>query len=246
MADIPAGPPAFLADGPPAFLVDGPPALLVDGPEDAALTVALAHGAGAPMDADFMAFFAEALAARGHRVVRFEFPYMAKRRADGKRRPPDRPEVLLATWRAVIAQLGPDRLVIGGKSMGGRIASMLADAAGVRGLVVLGYPFHAQGRPEALRVAHLEHLKTPTLILQGTRDALGARAEVEAMVAAARLSSVIRLHWLEDGDHSFGPRGASGRTRTQNWTEAAAVLGAFVAGLGEARPPAHAVRSAPP
>ncbi len=220
-----------MADGP-----TGPPDLLVDGPDDAAITIALAHGAGAPMDADFMAFFADALAARGHRVVRFEFPYMAKRRGDGKRRPPDRPEVLLAAWRAVIddldAEVGRARLVIGGKSMGGRIASMIADEAGVRGLVVLGYPFHAQGKPEALRVAHLEHLNTPTLILQGTRDALGNRAAVEAMVAAGRLSPEIRLHWLEDGDHSFGPRGASGRTRTQNWAEAATTFVDFVEGLG--------------
>src|SRR5512134_970358 len=121
---------------------------LFDGDEGAPLTIALAHGAGAPMDSPFMAFFAEGLANRGYRVARFEFPYMASRRAgDGQdRRPPDPTHVLIQAWRAVIAQLGakigPHRLVIGGKSLGGRIASMVADDAGVRGLVCLGYPFH--------------------------------------------------------------------------------------------------------
>ena len=108
---------------------------LLDGPADAPLTIALAHGAGAPMDSPFMAFFAEGLANRGYHVARFEFPYMAARRAGGNRRPPDQPSVLIETWRTVIAELGAElgakRLVIGGKSLGGRIASMLADDAGV-------------------------------------------------------------------------------------------------------------------
>lgn len=190
---------------------------LFDGPADAPLTVALAHGAGAPMDSPFMAFFAEGLAARGLRVARFEFPYMAARRADGRKRGPDRADALLATWRQAIAELGgARRLVIGGKSMGGRIASLAADAAGVRGLICLGYPFHPPGRPAAPRTAHLETLATPALIVQGTRDPFGTPDEV----AGYALSPAVRVRWIEDGDHDLVPRKRSGRSRDENWREA--------------------------
>jgi hypothetical protein len=204
-----------------------PPELTFDGPEAARLTVALAHGAGAPMDSPFMEFFAEGLAASGHRVARFEFPYMAERRQSGRRRPPDRVDVLLATWRRVIAGLGCRPLVVGGKSLGGRMASMVADETGVAGLVCLGYPFHPPGRPDSLRLAHLARLRTPALIVQGTRDPFGDRSEV----AGYALAPAIRVHWLEDGDHGFVPRAASGRSERQNWQEALAVLRRFVAGL---------------
>lgn len=203
------------------------PEFLFDGPADAAVTVVLAHGAGAPMDSPFMVAFAEGLAARGLRVARFEFPYMTQRRATGKKRQPDRAPVLEATWLNVIDHLGANKLVIGGKSMGGRIASMVADAAGVRGLVCLGYPFHPPGKPEKTRTAHLAELRTPTLILQGTRDSLG---NAEA-VAGYTLSPAIRLHWLEDGDHGFKPRKASGRTKAGNWAEAIEALADFARGL---------------
>jgi len=203
------------------------PEFLFDGPADAAVTVVLAHGAGAPMDSPFMVAFAEGLAARGLRVARFEFPYMTQRRATGKKRQPDRAPVLEATWLNVIDHLGANKLVIGGKSMGGRIASMVADAAGVRGLVCLGYPFHPPGKPEKTRTAHLAELRTPTLILQGTRDSLG---NAEA-VAGYTLSPAIRLHWLEDGDHGFKPRKASGRTEAGNWAEAIEALADFTRGL---------------
>jgi hypothetical protein len=118
---------------------------LFDGPADATWTIALAHGAGAAMDTPFMNCFAGGLANRGFRVARFEFPYMAARRRSGKRSPPDREGVLLDTWRTVIEELGHARLVIGGKSMGGRMASMVADEGQVAGLVCLGYPFHPAG-----------------------------------------------------------------------------------------------------
>jgi uncharacterized protein len=203
---------------PPEFLIDAPP-----GPGPAPLTFAFAHGAGAPMDSPFMDFFARGLAARGWRVVRFEFPYMARRRHAPKRPPPDRLPVLLETWRQVIAALGPERLVIGGKSMGGRIASLVADEAGVRGLACLGYPFHPAGKPERLRTEHLAALKTSCLICQGTRDALGNAAEV----AGYGLAATIRLHWAEDGDHDLKPRKASGRTAERNWTEAVEALDGF-------------------
>ena len=198
--------------------------LLVDGAEGKP-TIVLAHGAGASMDSPFMATMASLLAARGLRVVRFEFPYMAARR-EGCRPPPDREPVLLDAWREVIAALGgADRLVIGGKSLGGRMASRLADDAGVRGLVCLGYPFHPPGKPERLRVSHLEALRTPALVVQGTRDTLGSRDDV----AGYSLSPSIRIHWIEDGDHSLKPRAKSGRTEPQSLEEAADEVSRFVA-----------------
>src|SRR5260370_12988676 len=121
--------------------------LIYDGPKDAAATLVLAHGAGAAMDSPFMNRIAAGVAEWGIRVARFEFPYMDARRRTGKGGAPDREPVLRAAWLEVIERLGGGpRLVIGGKSMGGRIASLIADEAGVKGLVCLGYPFHAPGR----------------------------------------------------------------------------------------------------
>jgi len=204
------------------------PELLFDGASGGA-TVALAHGAGAAMDSPFMATMAAGLAKRGLRVARFEFPYMAARRATGKRKPPDRAPVLHATWAAVIAALAGDGpLVIGGKSMGGRIASEAAAAgAPVAGVVCLGYPFHPAGKPERLRTAHLAELAVPTLIVQGERDALGNRAEV----AGYALSPAAELVWLPDGDHSFKPRKASGHSEAENLEAAVDAVACFVATL---------------
>ncbi len=204
------------------------PSFLLDGPCNASLTLALAHGAGAPMDSPFMEFMATHVAAAGWRVARFEFPYMAKRRVDDKRRPPDREAVLLQSWTTVVDALGPERLVVGGKSLGGRIASMVADETGVRGLVCLGYPFHPPGRPERTRTAHLATLRTPTLIVQGARDPFGVEADTDSYT----LSPAIGLHWLGDGDHSFKPRKKSGRTLEQNLLEAARSVAGFLGGLG--------------
>jgi hypothetical protein len=202
--------------------------MLRDGPQEAPLTLVLAHGAGAGMDTPFMSRIAEGLAAAGLRVVRFEFPYMQRRRAEGGRRPPDRQPVLLDCWRQTIAELGPaGRLVIGGKSMGGRMASLIADEAGVAGLVCLGYPFHPAGKPERTRTEHLESLATPTLILQGERDALGNREDV----AGYALSPAIAVHWLADGNHDLKPRKASGRDHEQNLAEAVAAIETFISGL---------------
>jgi predicted alpha/beta-hydrolase family hydrolase len=173
----------------------------------------LAHGAGAGMSSPFLERFARRLAERGVAVVRFEFPYMCRRRQGGGRRPPDRTAVLEESWRRVVAALGGGpRLVIGGKSMGGRIASRVADELSAAGLVCLGYPFHPPRRPERTRVAHLAELVTPTLIVQGTRDPFGSPAEV----AGYRLSPAVRLAWIEDGDHSLVPRKRSGRTEEGN------------------------------
>lgn len=202
---------------------------LIDGPADAQWTVALAHGAGAGMDTPFIAAFAEGLAARGVRVIRFEFPYMAERRRTGRKRPPDREPVLRQTWLDIIVSLGPERLVVGGKSMGGRIASLIANETGVAGLVCLGYPFHPTGRPDQLRTSHLRALRTPTLILQGERDPFGSRDEV----GQYDLSPQVRVHWLADGDHSFKPRKASGRTERENWDEGIEAVADFLGRLGE-------------
>ena len=200
-------------------------AMMYDGPGNASHSVVLAHGAGAPMDSPFMNHMAEGLGENGIRTVRFEFPYMAARRKGGGRKPPGSPKKLLGDWRTVVEHLGdPSHLVIGGKSMGGRLASMLADELGVAGLICLGYPFHPPGRPEKLRTEHLEALSTPALFVQGERDALGDKAEV----AGYRLSERIRLVWLPDGDHSFKPRKASGETETENLRRAVAACAEFV------------------
>jgi predicted alpha/beta-hydrolase family hydrolase len=202
--------------------------LLVDGPATARVTLVLAHGAGAPMDSPFMAAVAHGVAEHGVRVARFEFPYMRARRESGARRPPDREPTLLARWREVIAALGGGaKVVIGGKSLGGRIASMVADDAAVRGLVCLGYPFHAPGKPPGNRIAHLATLRTPALILQGTRDSFGLPAEV----GAYELSPAISVEWLEDGDHSFKPRARSGRTEQQNLAVAIDAVVRFIGSL---------------
>ena len=192
------------------------------------LSIVLAPGAGAGMDSVFMEQVARALTAESFRVVRFDFPYMQEARKTGRRTRPDFPPVLEQTWLKVIEQLAePSRLVIGGKSMGGRIASMVADRAGVKGLVCLGYPFHPAGRPQILRVAHLKELKTPALVLQGERDALGSRTEI----AGYDLSSAIRLVFLADGDHSFKPRKASGRTYEENLGQAVREIATFCRAL---------------
>jgi predicted alpha/beta-hydrolase family hydrolase len=192
--------------------------LLFNGPARAPLTFAFAHGAGAPMDHAFMSFVAEGIAAAGFRVARFEFPYMAARRKDGRKRPPDRHQVLCDTVDAVAAEIGAERLVLGGKSMGGRICSERADALGVRGLICLGFPFHAPGKPVGNRADALKAIKTPTLILQGERDAFGTAADVPGY----GLPKKVRVHFLKDGDHSLKPRKASGRTEEQNLNEAVA------------------------
>ena len=203
------------------------PAWKINGPASASRTIVLAHGAGAPMDSDFMEFVAQGLAERAIRVVRFEFPYMAERRESGKKKPPDRAPKLQAAWLDVIEQLGATDLVIGGKSMGGRIASLIADEAAVAGLVCLGYPFHPTGKPDRLRIEHLQDIQTATLILQGERDAFGKREEVERF----SLAKSIHVHWLNDGDHSFKPRKASGVTQAENWTEAVEQTAQFVESL---------------
>jgi predicted alpha/beta-hydrolase family hydrolase len=182
---------------------------LITGPEDASVTLLLAHGAGGAMDSQSMTAAADALAATRLRVARFEFDHMAERRRSGRRLPAPRADTLVDEYRAAVSRLatsGP--LIIGGKSMGGRVGSMVADEiyrrGEIEGLLCLGYPFHPVGKPEQLRTAHLRDLLTPTLICQGTRDAFGTRDEV----AGYHLSGAISILWLEDGDHDLKPRKA--------------------------------------
>ncbi len=199
----------------------------IDGPDGAAANLILAHGAGAGIDTPFFDTLSTALVEQGVRVIRFEFPYMSRRRATGKKLAPDRAPVLLDAYRAAVAAQRDARpLYVGGKSMGGRIASMLADELGVAGLICFGYPFHPPGRPDRLRVAHLKTLATPALILQGTRDPFGGLDEVPGY----GLSPAIRIEWLEDGDHGFYPRKSSGFSQVEHWHAAAERAASFIHG----------------
>lgn len=186
------------------------------------------------MDSPFMTAFASGLATQGAsigdlKVVRFEFPYMQAQR-EGKKKPPDREPVLLETWREMITSIvntgcPRKRLLIGGKSLGGRIASLIADEQEIAGLICLGYPFHPPGKPQQLKIAHLQTLRTPTLICQGTRDPFGKAAEV----ADSHLSKAIQIYWVKEGDHSFKPHEASERTETDNWALAITKIIDFIA-----------------
>lgn len=199
-----------------------------EGPRRAPLLL-LAHGAGAGMDSAFMQSLASQLVAEKIRVVRFEFPYMQQQRQTGKRRPPNSAKLLKQHWVDRIEQFAStsrqrSRCFIGGKSMGGRIASLVADETGVAGLIGYGFPFQAPKKPNPERIRHLRDLKTPTLILQGTRDPFGTPEDV----ANFSLSSQIRIDWLEDGNHDFTPRKSSGRTFAQNLQQAVAESVAFI------------------
>jgi predicted alpha/beta-hydrolase family hydrolase len=198
--------------------------ILVDGAADSFATVVLAHGAGAAMDTPFMAEIAALLAQRGMRVVRFEFPYMARRRREGRRMPPDRMPLLEASFREVVGAVRGDApLIVAGKSMGARVATQLADELDARCAVALGYPFHPPGKPERLRVAHLASLRAPCLIVQGTRDPFGTPAEV----AAYPLARSIEVRWIDDADHALSTRAKSGRTSGQILTSVADVVARF-------------------
>jgi len=196
----------------------------------------LAHGAGQGMRSPYFETLSQQLVANGVAVTRFEFGYMAIRGQDGKRRPPPRINLLIPEYHAAIEQLRDElapgeRIVIGGKSMGGRIASMMADelfeTGEIAGLVCLGYPFHPPKKLTTLRTAHLERLQTPALILQGERDPFGTRSEVESYP----LSDAIRVVWIGDGDHDLAPRVKSGLTREGNLATAAKAISAFLAKL---------------
>ncbi|MBC3210353.1 alpha/beta hydrolase [Pseudomonas sp. SWRI111] len=194
---------------------------------EACATLILAHGAGAPMDSGWMSDMAGRLAALGINVLRFEFPYMAQRRVDGVKRPPNPAPKLQECWREVYGEVRrhvAGVLAIGGKSMGGRMASLVADELGVDALVCLGYPFYAVGKPEKPRVEHLASLRTRALIVQGERDALGNREAVEGY----SLASGIEVFWLAAGDHDLKPLKASGFTHSDHLAGAAQKVALFL------------------
>lgn len=205
---------------------------LIEGTETAPATVLLAHGAGAPMDSPFMAAIASGVAASGWRVVRFEFPYMARMRETGRRQGPDRMPVLQEAFRQQVRLEKTEQparpVFIGGKSMGGRVASLLVDelaaSDGVTGCLCLGYPFHPPGKPLQLRTEHLAAMHTPTLILQGERDSFGRREEVETY----SLSPAVQVRWIPSGDHSFKPTRSSSLNEAENWATAVAMGDQFL------------------
>ena len=185
------------------------------------VTVILAHGAGTDMTNALLVAFADGLAARGVATVRFNFPYTERGRGA-----PDPAATLEACYRAVLeqvradARLGSGRVVIGGKSMGGRMASHLAaQRTAVDGLLFLGYPLHPAGKPQQLRTAHLPRIAAPMLFLSGTRDALCQLERLRPVLATLPGAT---LHVVEEADHSFAVRKRSGR-------DAGAVLEELVA-----------------
>ena len=197
----------------------------------------LAHGAGAPMDSDFMNALAEALAAKGVSTLRFEFPYMATRRQTGAKRPPDREPRLLDCWREWVRAVDRSEeslpLLIGGKSMGGRMTSIAA-AEGllpdVRGLVFFGFPLHPAGKASTDRADHLAAVTVPMLFLQGTRDRLADPGLIEAV--CADLGALATLRKFVGADHSFAYLKSAGRPDAAVDAEIAAAVRTFVTAVG--------------
>ena len=189
-----------------------------------------AHGAGGHMGDRGVLGVTEALLKRGLDVVRFNFPYREK----GSSHPDTMPrlkECVAAVAAHARREVGPQTLILGGRSMGGRAASMLAaDGFACDGLLLLAYPLHPAGRPEELRDAHLAQIKMPVLCLNGTRDALCRRDLMEGV--GARLTASWTMHWLEGADHSFHVLKSSGRTDAEVLSEIAEACGAWASGLG--------------
>ncbi len=182
----------------------------IDSPPRPTCRLVLAHGAGAGKDSEFMQQISALLVARGIEVVRFNFAYMQTIEQTGKRRPPEKAGVLLQHFTGLLEhlehQLPALPLWLGGKSMGGRMATMLVDQTSALGAVAYGYPFHPPGKPDKLRTEHLVQAGKPVHIFQGERDTFGIPDEVNHY----ELHSKVTLHWLEDGDHSLKPRKKSG------------------------------------
>jgi predicted alpha/beta-hydrolase family hydrolase len=182
-------------------------------------TFIYAPGAGSNLHDPFGAHLCDTLAARGVTAVRFQFPYM-----EAGRRSPDRTELLEATWRTVIDAVRPEggKLAVGGRSMGGRVASMvLAQGVKADALALFAYPLHPPGKPKQLRDAHLPSIAAPTLFVSGTNDAFGTPDELRAAASNVKLSTV---HVLDGADHGFAVRKSSGRTKQDVFDEAAGAL----------------------
>jgi predicted alpha/beta-hydrolase family hydrolase len=193
------------------------PEILGHGPEDGRAVVVLAHGAGSGMRSDFMAFMADGLAAEGFLCLRFEFPYM-----QAARKSPDKAAVLEDAYRRVAEHArgvaGGRPLVLGGKSMGGRIASQaVAAGAPADGLVFHGYPLHPPGRPDRVRKAHLPDVTVPMLFVEGTRDPFCPLDTLRDVIAETGVDAELVV--IDDGDHSFKVRKPSGRSTKEAWGE---------------------------
>lgn len=192
----------------------------------------LAHGAGADMSHEFMADFSARLTAKNISVLRFNFPYMIKRTEDGKRRPPDRMPKLLESYLSVLSKIDSKLpIFIGGKSMGGRVAATLMNEAvsnehffKVCGAICLGYPFHPQKKPEKLRLTPLQETQKNILIVQGERDALGNKEEINQY----EISEFCQVIFVEDGDHNLKPRVRSGFSHEQHINTAIAEIERFI------------------
>ncbi|WP_440873784.1 alpha/beta family hydrolase [Thalassotalea sp. PLHSN55] len=186
-----------------------------------------AHGAGANMHHEFMEQVSKALHDKAISTLRFNFPYMDKREQDGKRRPPDRMPTLLECYQSVLSSLCLDLpIFIGGKSMGSRVATMVANdnLELIKGVICLGYPFHPPKKPEKLRLEPLQEAKVPLLIIQGERDTLGSKDEISQY----SLTTLCDVKYLTDGDHSFKPRVKSGTTLDANIIEAVEAMNRFI------------------
>jgi uncharacterized protein len=196
----------------------------------------LAHGAGNDMNNRFLTFLHEALAERGILTVKFNFPYM-----EAGRKAPDPPQRLTDTWLAVIQRVRvdakPGTLFVGGKSMGGRIASMVvAGGEPADGLVLLGYPLQPAGRPQVLRSKHLARITCPVLFVQGSRDRLCDVGLLRRVLPT--MPAPVTLHLIDEGDHSFKVPKRVGKTERQVWEEIVGVVGSWLA--RGSRPPAGA------
>ncbi|MDO6695556.1 alpha/beta hydrolase [Aliiglaciecola sp. 3_MG-2023] len=187
--------------------------ILINRPDKPFARFIFAHGAGANKQSHFMEQIAKLLCLGGVEVVRFDFPYMLRAAEKNKRQPPDRANILLQDFTEMVNSADTELpLFIGGKSMGGRMASMLESAGTVenvnliKGVICLGYPFHPPGKPEKQRTEHLYDAKLPILIIQGERDTFGNRSRVESY----QLPSIIDVQFLAAADHSFVPLKSSG------------------------------------
>jgi len=188
----------------------------------------LAHGAGSDMHQPMLSHVHQALAGRGIFAVKFNFPYK-----EAGRKAPDPPPRLKQAFKAVLERVASDTLLrpgalfLGGKSMGGRIASeLVASGEPIAGLVFLGYPLHPVGRPERLRAAHLDKTSCPMLFIQGSRDPLCELAKLEAFLA--RLPDRATLHVIEGGDHSFRLLKRGGRSEREVWDEVVGVIASWI------------------
>ena len=202
--------------------------LIYNGPADGPLFV-FAHGAGAPATSDFMETIATGLAEQGIRVARFNFPYMQQRVDNGTRRPPERAPKLIAQYQQLIDGIDQP-MVIGGKSMGGRMASLLASTQPsdnqdkIKGIACLGFPFHPTNKPEQLRSEHFPLIRQALFIVQGERDKLGSKEEVSGYGLPAHINWL----WLEDGDHDLKPRVKSGFTHQAHLQKTIIAMAEFI------------------